>query len=365
MKVFNFNAGPSALPKAVIKAAEKDFFNYQNSNLSVLEMSHRGGQYEEIHYGSIEKVRKLLNVPDDFSILFLQGGASLQFAMIPMNFLPNDQQAAYVLSGSWSEKAYEEATRVGSSYVLATSKEQDYRTIPTVNLDNLINNTSYIHLTSNNTIYGTQWRVYPETDSVPLVVDASSDIFSREINWAETDFLYAGAQKNAGPSGVTIVIVKKSLLEKSNDQIPKILKYMTHVKGDSLYHTPPTGSIYLLGLVMDWINEQGGVKEMEKRALEKASLLYDVMDGSNGFFKGHAETNSRSLMNVTFNLPTKELEKQFIQQAEERGFIGLKGHRSIGGLRASIYNAVPKDQVEYLASFMEKFSKTNQITFHD
>ncbi|MDQ0254220.1 phosphoserine aminotransferase [Evansella vedderi] len=360
MPIYNFNAGPSALPYPVIEEAKKSMFDYQNSELSVLEMSHRGPIYEEIHYGALNKVRSLLKVPDEFEILFLQGGASLQFAMLPMNFLTNEKKAAYILSGSWSEKAFQEASRIGETYELASTKADNYRAIPFVPLDQCSQDTSYIHLTSNNTIFGTQWISYPNNKFAPICVDASSDIFSKTLDWGNIDLLYAGAQKNAGPSGVTIVILRKSFMEQANKDIPKILSYETHVKTDSLYHTPPTGSIYLLGLVMNWIEEQGGVAAMEKFAAEKASLLYSAIDNSDGFYKGHALKDSRSTMNVTFNLPSKELEQKFVKIAEEKGFIGLKGHRSVGGLRASIYNAVPKEHVETLVDFMESFLKEHK-----
>ncbi|ADU29733.1 3-phosphoserine/phosphohydroxythreonine transaminase [Evansella cellulosilytica] len=359
MTIYNFNAGPSALPQEVIEKAQKSLFNFENSGLSVMEMSHRSPMYEEIHFGAISSIKEILNIPDDFEILLLQGGASMQFAMLPMNFLQSEQSAAYVLSGSWSEKALKEAGRIGDAYVLSSSKEDNYKSIPTIEFDSVKENTSYIHLTSNNTIFGTQWQELPEKQRTPIFVDASSDIFSKRINWNNVDVLYAGAQKNAGPSGVTVVIMRKTLLEQSNTSIPQILTYNTHAKADSLYHTPPTGSIYVLGLVMNWIKENGGIEGMESRASNKAALLYDVIDNSNQFYVGHALVNSRSLMNVTFRLSDENLEKKFLQEAKEFGFEGVKGHRSVGGCRASIYNAVPVDHVEKLAHFMKEFQNSH------
>ncbi|MFA9557214.1 3-phosphoserine/phosphohydroxythreonine transaminase [Evansella sp. AB-rgal1] len=360
MKKLNFNPGPSALPAEVIKTAQESMFNYEDSGLSVVELSHRAPLYEDIHFQAMNRVRSLLEVPDDFEILFLQGGASLQFAMLPMNFLTPEKKGAYVLTGSWSEKAYQEAERVGSVYTIASSQDSEYRTIPEVDLSSCSEDTAYVHVTSNNTIFGTQWQQLPLKGNAPVFVDASSDIFSQEINWDNVDVVYAGAQKNAGPSGITVVIMKKSLMKDGNKDIPKILSYDTHAKGESLYHTPPTGSIYLLGLVMKWIEDNGGVKAMNVAANEKAALLYNVIDESNGFYVGHSDKDSRSLMNVTFRISDEVLEKKFIKEADEAGFIGIKGHRSVGGCRASIYNAVPKEHVETLATFMKEFQNNNQ-----
>lgn len=357
MAVYNFNAGPSALPASVLEEAKKSLFQYKDSQMSVMEMSHRGKHYEEIHYEAIERIRHVLNVPNDYHILLLQGGASLQFAMIPLNFLRKDEKGAYILSGSWSEKAWNEATIVGNTYILASSKENNYRAIPEVNLENIAENTSYLHLTSNNTIYGTQWKDFPKEAPVPLFVDASSDIFSRQVDWNHVQLMYAGAQKNAGPAGVTVVILKKDLLNRAASSIPKILQYKTHAEKDSLYHTPPTASIFMLGLVMKWIEAEGGVKKMEELATKKAEILYNVIDESEGFYKGHAAKESRSKMNVTFTIADKELEKKFIAESEQKGFVGIKGHRSVGGCRASIYNAVPIEHVEKLAQFMIDFQK--------
>ncbi|MBU9720721.1 MULTISPECIES: 3-phosphoserine/phosphohydroxythreonine transaminase [Bacillaceae] len=357
---FNFNAGPSALPKAILEKAQNSMFNYKKSGLSVMEMSHRSPLYEEIHFGALNKVRSILSIPEEFDILLLQGGASLQFAMIPMNFLPKDKKAAYLMSGSWSEKALKEARSIGQAYELSTSKDNKYKSIPNPNVEGVEENTAYIHITSNNTIYGTQWPELPkEFGNQPVFVDASSDIFSQPIDWDHVDLVYAGAQKNAGPSGITVVIIRKELMEKANKDIPAILSYSTHAKGDSLYNTPPTAAIYMLGLMMDWLEEHGGINGIQNINEKKASLLYQMIDESNGFYKGHATKDSRSKMNVTFNLPTEELEKEFLNQAKARGFVGLNGHRSIGGCRASIYNGVPFEHVKKLVEFMEEFKSNN------
>ncbi|SDY46054.1 phosphoserine aminotransferase apoenzyme [Evansella caseinilytica] len=359
MTVYNFNPGPSALPSEVLERAKDSMFNYQNTGLSVLEMSHRSPLYEDVHFQAIADVRSLLAVPENYHILFLQGGASLQFAMLPMNFLSPGKKAGYILSGSWSEKAYQEASRIGAAIVLASDKDNNYRSIPAVDENHFADDLAYIHITSNNTIFGTQWDALPTRKSIPVCVDASSDIFSKPIEWDNVDLLYAGAQKNAGPSGVTIVIIRNEFLQTANKTVPKYLAYDTHVKADSLYNTPPTGSIYLLGLTMKWIKENGGVKGMEAAAKKKAGLLYDAIDASGSFYQGHADKASRSCMNVTFTLQNSELEKQFLQEAKARGFIGVNGHRSVGGCRASIYNAVPLSHVEALRSFMIEFQKAH------
>ena len=352
---YNFNPGPSALPKEVLKKAENEMFNFKDSGLSVMEMSHRSTLYEEIHFEVISNIRNLLKVPENYKILLLQGGASLQFAMLPMNFLTPGKKGAYVLTGSWAEKAYKEAEYFGQTSVIASTKNTDYTTIPDSIGINSFRDTAYIHLTSNNTIYGTQWSSFPPRKEIPVFIDASSDIFSRFIDWENTDLVYAGAQKNAGPAGTVIVILRDSLLEKVNSTIPLILSYSTHVKADSLYNTPPTLSIYMMGLVLKWIDRQGGIAAMERAAREKAKVLYNAIDSSEGFYKGYAAPKARSLMNITFNLPSKQLEERFLQMASEEGFSGLPGHRSIGGCRASLYNSVPQSHVNTLSSFMKNF----------
>ncbi|RNA68712.1 3-phosphoserine/phosphohydroxythreonine transaminase [Alteribacter keqinensis] len=355
--MYNFNPGPAALPAEVKRRAKEEGFS---PDLAVMEMSHRSKEYEDIHFGTKEKIKKLLSVPDSYDILFLQGGASLQFAMLPMNFLTPGKKAGYVLTGAWSEKALEEASRCGDTYVYASSADNQYRSIPQIHTWEPEDNTAYLHLTSNNTIYGTQWYSLPEHHhDFPVCVDASSDIFSRPVNWSKVDLMYAGAQKNAGPSGVTVVIVKKAWLEEAETGIPKILQYSTHQKKDSLYHTPPTFSIFTMGLMMDWLEKQGGVEKIYETNAQKASSLYKMMDESDHFYQPHADTLSRSTMNITFRLPSVELEQEFLSHAQKEGFIGLKGHRSIGGCRISLYNAVTLQSANALHDFMISFRQNH------
>ncbi|AOM82459.1 3-phosphoserine/phosphohydroxythreonine transaminase [Salisediminibacterium beveridgei] len=359
MTTYNFNPGPSPLPQEVLDHAQANMFNFEQSGMGIMELSHRSPQYEGVHNQTIKQIRKLLDVPEDYSVLLLQGGASLQFAMSAMNFLPADQKAAFVMTGSWSEKAKKEASFYGQTYELATSKANQYKNIPEVDLSLVSPDTAYIHYTSNNTIFGTQWTRFPNSDQ-PAIVDMSSDILSKEVDWNTVDMAYAGAQKNAGMSGVTIVIVRNSLLDHASENVSPTLSYKQHDKANSLYNTPPTSAIYMTGLVCDWIEKNGGLKGMKQRAEEKAQLIYDEIDGSEGFYTGHADTASRSNMNVTFNLPSEELEKSFLAKAKAEGFVGLNGHRSVGGCRASIYNAVPKEHVEKLISFMKEFRSVNK-----
>lgn len=353
-RALNFNAGPAALPEAVLQEAQKHLLNFNGTGMSLMELSHRSNEYEEVHNGAQAKLRKLLNISDDYEILFLQGGASLQFSMVPMNLLTEGKVGYYVLTGSWSEKALKEAKKVGVTSILGSTKDSNYKSIPSLDLESLKDDAAYLHITSNNTIYGTEWKSYPDV-SVPLIADMSSDILSKSLNIDKFGLIYAGAQKNLGPSGVTVVIAKKDLLQTSLDHLPTMLNYQTYSKNNSLYNTPPTFAIYLLKLVLDWVDSEGGIEAAEKRNNEKAKILYDVIDESNGFYTGHADKESRSHMNVTFTLPTEEDTKGFLNLAKENGFVGLNGHRSVGGCRASIYNAVPVEHVAQLAEFMKKY----------
>ncbi|WP_449539310.1 3-phosphoserine/phosphohydroxythreonine transaminase [Ferdinandcohnia sp. Marseille-Q9671] len=358
-RAYNFNAGPSALPKEVLDRAQSELVNFKGTGMSVMELSHRSKEYDMVHEQAISDLRSLMHIPDDYHVLFLQGGASLQFSMIPMNFLAPESTADYILTGSWSQKALEEAQQFGDTNVIASSKEEKYNFIPNIDTNKHSANSSYVHITSNNTIYGTQWERYPTFTDVPLIADMSSDILSREINVNQFSMIYAGAQKNLGPSGVTVVILKDSLLQQANKNLPTMLDYNTHVKSNSLYNTPPTFSIYMLSLVLEWVKEQGGVPAIEAKNNEKASLLYNTIDESNDFYKAHAKQGSRSNMNVAFTLPNEDLTKKFLAEAKEKGFVGLNGHRSIGGCRASIYNAVPYESVDALATFMKVFRTEN------
>lgn len=356
---YNFNAGPSALPKAVLEKAKQELLNFRNTGMSIMEHSHRGITYEEVHNQAIERLKKLLSISNDYDVLFLQGGGSLQFSMIPMNFLQPGQRAGYVLTGVWSEKAFSEAKLFGEAYQAASTQNSNYRHIPKISEIEYQANDNYLHITTNNTIYGTQWKDFPDTGSVPLFADMSSDILSTPIDINKFDLIYAGAQKNLGPSGVTVVIIQKELMEKANQKLPTILKYDIHAKNNSLYHTPPTFGIYMLGEVLGWLQEIGGLDEISKRNDEKAKLIYSVIDNSNGFYIGHAQQEDRSLMNITFRLKDSEMEKKFLMEAGKEGFVGLNGHRSVGGCRASTYNAVPYEACKALSEFMIQFQKKN------
>jgi phosphoserine aminotransferase len=355
----NFNAGPSALPLSVLQKAQAELLDFGGAGMSIMEMSHRGKEYEAVHNQAITLLRELLAIPEDYEVLFLQGGASLQFAMIPLNFLPAGKRAAYVNTGAWSEKAFDEAKKIGVAYEAASSKPGKHSSIPAADELIIEVDTAYIHITSNNTIFGTQWREFPDIDEIPLIADMSSDILSRPFDVSKFSLIYAGAQKNLGPAGVTLVIVKKDFLAKANVQLPTMLKYGTFAKDNSLYNTPPTFGIYLMGLVLQWVKEQGGLASVTRCNEEKAALIYDAIDASNGFFKGHAIPAARSRMNITFNLPNEELEKKFLEQAKQTGFVGLAGHRSVGGCRASAYNAVPVESCQALKDLMLKFQREN------
>lgn len=354
-RAYNFNAGPAALPEAVLKKAQETWLNYNDCGMAVMELSHRSKEFDDINNSAMALLRQLMNIPDNYEVLFLQGGASLQFSMVPMNLLSKEKTAQYILTGSWSEKALAEAKKVGKTNILASTKDDKYRSIPTVDVDQLNDDNAYVHITSNNTIYGTQWKSFPKTGDVPLIADMSSDILSRKVNVADFGLIYAGAQKNLGPSGVTVVIVRKDLLDRSQSDLPTMLNYNTHAKSKSLYNTPPTLAIYLLKLVLEWLEAEGGVATLEKRNEEKALLLYETIRESNGFYNAHAKKGSESHMNVTFTLKDDETTSAFLSAAKEAGFVGLNGHRSIGGCRASIYNAVPFEHVQKLAEFMKQF----------
>jgi phosphoserine aminotransferase len=358
-RVYNFNAGPAALPEEVLQKANGEWLDIFNSGMSVMELSHRSKEYEAIHNKAHNLLRELLNIPDTHDILFLQGGASLQFTMIPMNLLSEGKTASYVLTGVWADKAIHEAKKLGNVKIAATSKEQSYSHIPHLHNTDSSEDIAYVHITSNNTIYGTQWRTFPDTGDIPLIADMSSDILSKPLDISKFGLIYAGAQKNLGPSGVTVVIIKKDLIYSDLDHVPTMLQYKTHSVNQSLYNTPPTLSIYLLSLVLEWVKNQGGVEAIEKLNKQKAELIYSVIDESEGFYKGHAKDDSRSFMNVTFTLPNDTLTKKFLEQAKKSGFIGLDGHRSVGGCRASIYNAVPLEHCKKLANFMVSFKKEN------
>lgn len=355
MKRIYFQAGPTTLPKEVMQQAKEEWDDFQGTGLNIMEHSHRGKHYEDIHEQAKSRMRQLLDIPDTHDVLFLQGGASLQFAMVPMNLISQGKTAKYVLTGSWSEKAFKEAKRIGSSEAVITGKDSEYRTLPKMDYVPS-DNDAYLHITSNNTIYGTQWQDLNTFTHPTLIADMSSDIMSKPFSVSNYALIYAGAQKNLGPSGVTAIIIRKDLLQ-DHENVPSILSYAVHAKNKSLYHTPPVYSIYLLNLVLAWVDRSGGVAEMVVRNKKKADVIYNAIDRSNGFYNGYATPESRSLMNVTFTLGNSDLEKLFIKESEENGIYGLKGHRSVGGFRASIYNAVPQESCESLAEFMDQFQE--------
>ncbi len=358
-RIFNFNAGPAALPVEVLIEAQSELLNYKETGMSIMEISHRSKPYEAINAEAESNMKELLGLGDDYRVLFLQGGASTQFAMIPMNFLPEGRTADYILTGAWSEKALKEAKLFGNTHVAATTADGNYKRVPSMEEIKLSENPAYVHITSNNTIFGTQWDELPSFGDIPLIADMSSDILNKPFNAKNFTLIYAGAQKNLGPSGVTVVIIRKDWLENNPKAIPTMMRYETHAKNDSMYNTPPVFSVYMLNLVLRWLKGQGGLAGIHKRNVEKATLIYDTIDQSNGFYKGHADADSRSLMNVTFRLPSEELEKTFAKEAEAAGLIGLKGHRSVGGMRASMYNAMTVEGCQALKNFMLEFQRKN------
>jgi phosphoserine aminotransferase len=355
-RIYNFSAGPAVLPLPVLEEAQRDLLALPGVGMSVLEISHRSKPFDEIILGAEADIRKLAGISDDFHVLFLQGGASLQFSMVPLNLLPAGGKADYIITGAWAQKAMKEAQRVGTANIAATTEPQNFDRIPKQEELKLDPEAAYVHFTTNNTIHGTEWKYDPAVGGVPLVADSSSDIFSRRIDVNKYALIYAGAQKNLAPAGVTLVILRKDLLDRSPKSLHTMLNYNTHAKERSLYNTPPVFAIYVMRLVLKWLVGQGGLEVVERRNEEKAKVLYDAID-STGFYRGHAQPDSRSLMNVTFRLPSEELEKQFVSEATKAGLDGLKGHRSVGGIRASIYNAFPKQGVEALVAFMKEFER--------
>jgi phosphoserine aminotransferase len=356
-RIFNFNAGPAALPTEVLEEVQKDLLNYKGEGLSVMEMSHRSKTFDSIIKDAESGLKRIMKLPDNYKVIFMQGGATMQFAAVPLNLLKSGKGSDYINTGSWSKKAIQEAQKLGKKVnVIASSEDANFNYIPkeySINKD-----AAYLHITSNNTIFGTQWAKYPDSGNVPMVCDMSSDINCRVFDVSKFALIYAGAQKNMGPSGVTVVIIRNDLMEQSPDDIPTMTSYKIIGGKDSLYNTPPTFGIYIIKLVAEWIENMGGLSELEKLNNKKAELLYNAIDNSE-FYKGTVEKESRSIMNVTFRLPSEDLEKQFIAESLTKGMIGLKGHRSVGGCRASIYNAVPFKAVEALVGFMQDFEKKN------
>ncbi|HEY7169585.1 MAG TPA: 3-phosphoserine/phosphohydroxythreonine transaminase [Vicinamibacterales bacterium] len=360
-RVYNFSAGPAVMPISVLEEIQRDLVALPDVGMSILEISHRSKVFESILAQAEADIRALAAVPATYKVLFLQGGASLQFSMVPMNLLGAGQTADYIDSGSWAEKAVKEAKKVGTVNVAASSKSDNYSRIPARAEWKLTPGAAYVHMTSNNTIEGTEFKELPETGAAPLVSDTSSDMFSRPIDVSRHALIYAGAQKNMGPAGVTVVIIREDLLARSVEKkatLPTMLNYAVHAENNSLYNTPPAFSVYALGLVMKWLRGQGGLAAIAKTNERKAATLYTEIDRT-GFYRGTAHRDSRSLMNITFRLATEELEKQFITESSAAGLDGLKGHRAVGGMRASIYNAFPQDGVDALVSFMREFERTH------
>ncbi len=354
-RVLNFSPGPSALPLEVLEQAQKDLVCYKDTGMSVMEMSHRSPMFDEILQNAKKTLKRLMNLPDDYHILFLQGGASTQFAMCALNLMQN-KKAYYADTGSFANKAMKEAMRYGQVIELTSSKDNNYAFIPEI--AEVPQTAAYLHITTNNTIYGTQYNTLPEMGDVPLVADMSSNILGKSYDFSKFSLIYAGAQKNMGPSGVTVAIIKDELLGRAMDITPAMLNYKTMADKDSMYNTPPTWGIYIASLIFDWVERQGGIEEMEKINIQKANLIYDIIDNY-GIFSGVARKDSRSIMNLTMRLPSDELTAKFVDEAKKVGIVNVKGHRSVGGIRTSIYNAMPLKGVEKLANFMTDFAKKN------
>ena len=359
-RIHNFGAGPGVLPESVLKQAQQDIWNIGGSGIGIAEHSHRGKLFEKIISEAQDEARRLAEIPDRYKVLFVQGGATQQFAMVPMNLLPQGRTADYLITGVWAQKAHQEATKFGTTHVALSGEATRFTAIPPVSEIRYSGSPAYVHITTNNTIYGTQWKEEPPLpDGVPLVADTSSDMFSRPIDVTRYGLIYAGAQKNLGPSGIVLVIVREDLTESAPKGLPTMLQYRTYVKERSLYNTPPTFAIYMVGLVLKWIRASGGLGAMADRNASKAKILYDFLDQSE-LFKCSVDRDSRSLMNVCFRCPTDELDAKFVAGATAQGLDGLKGHRSAGGMRASLYNACPRASVEALVAFMKEFERTNR-----
>jgi len=357
--IYNFNPGPAVVPAPVLRQAAVDLVDFRGQGLSIAEMSHRGGAYEEVHQEAITRCLRLYGLGPEYAVLLLQGGASLQFAMVPLNLLPPGRSADYLNTGHWSQKAIEEVGIVGRQCRVAGSSEgANFTFIPSQGELDLDPGAEYLHLTTNNTIYGTQFQSLPRSGGVPIVADMSSDLLSRPLCWEEVGLAYAGAQKNAGIAGLTVVIGRRELLDRAGEGVPTVLRYHTHLQSNSLYHTPPVFAVYLFGLVLGWIEAEGGLEGMARRNGRKAGLIYAAIDESGGFYRGHARPDSRSSMNLTFRLPDPDLESRFCAEAEAAGLVGLKGHRSVGGVRASLYNAMDEAGCRVLAQFMGDFARS-------
>lgn len=361
-RIINFNAGPAALPLSVLQQIQAEFLNYQSTGMSVMEMSHRSVEFEEILTSAQATLRQIMAIPDTYEVLFLQGGASLQFSMVPQNIKVAGKAANLINTGIWTQKALEEIQKETSVKIIASSEDQQFLTLPKLSDIQVDPNASFAYMASNNTIFGTQFKAFPKTGLVPLVCDMSSDILSRQVDVSDFGLIFAGAQKNIGPSGLTIVIIRKDLAERCDKSLATMMQYRTHIKAKSLYNTPPSFPIYVAKLVFDWIQNQGGLSVVQENNERKGKLLYDAINNSEMFYSP-IEESSRSLMNVVFRIKGNnvDLEDQFVKDAEQAGIVGIKGHRSVGGLRASIYNAQSLENVEAFIEFMQTFEKNNHI----
>ena len=360
-RVINFNAGPAAIPLPALERAQREFLDFEGTGMSILEHSHRAKDYERVHCEAIALLTELMGIPDTHQVLLQQGGATAQFSFVPMNLLKPGQSADYVLTGVWAKKAYSEAKLIGNARVAANVEESDgvCRRVPRQDELELDPSAAYVHVCSNNTVMGTQFRELPDTGDVPLVVDMSSDILSRVVDVSEIGVLYAGAQKNMGPAGVTVVIIRKDLMEAGREDIPKFFRYKEHARENSLLNTCPTFSIYMMRNVLQVVKDEGGLPAMEKRNREKAALLYGMVDENPSFFRTTVERESRSVMNPVFRLPSHELDMKMVAEAKEAGFIGIKGHRLLGGIRVSIYNAITPEQVSQFVEWARGFARRN------
>ncbi|PKK40690.1 Phosphoserine aminotransferase [Clostridiaceae bacterium JG1575] len=360
-RIFNFSAGPSELPLAVLEKAAEQMTNYEGSGMGVMEMSHRSKVYDGIIKDTEARLRRVMNIPDNYKVLFLQGGATLQFSMVPMNLMTKSGKADYVVTGSFASKAQKEAAKYGDVGVAFSGKSEGFVRIPRQDELTLRADADYVHICENNTIVGTKWNYVPDTAGVPLVSDMSSCILSEPVDVSRYGVIYAGAQKNMGPAGLAVVIIREDLLGEAQKATPVLMEYKTNAENDSMYNTPNTWAIYVLGLVLEWVEANGGTQGMQELAQRRSGLLYDFIDGSNGYYKNPNDKASRSKMNVVFRLPNEELEAKFVKESVAQGMSNLKGHRSVGGIRASIYNAMPVEGVEHLVAFMKRFMEENPI----
>ena len=358
-RIFNFSAGPCTLPVPALEEAHAEFMDYQGKGMSLIEMSHRSKEYDAVHMEAMDLVRRLYGLPENYKVLFLGGGATMQFAMIPMNLMGKGQSCDLTLTGAWAKKAYADAKKIGDVNLIFDGSDSNFMTLPEASSLQINQDAAYVHMTSNETIGGVQWPDFPDTGDVPLVCDMSSDFVSRNIPVEKFGLIYAGAQKNAGPAGTSVVIIREDLLERSSSDLPAYLSYATHAPKDSMYNTPPVFPIYMLMKTLSWLEKQGGLEGATKVANERAALIYGAMAKDSGFYNCPVDAKCRSNMNIVFRLPSEDLEKQFVAEALAVGMSGLKGHRSVGGCRASVYNAMPIEGAQTLADFMAEFARKN------